>query len=120
MARILVVDDEEHIRALARMALVRAGHQVFVAGDGAAAIRTFREQPADLVLCDLALPGQGGLETLADLRRTCPGVRAVVMSGADLSGEAARGAAGALLRKPFRLEALLGAVNEALAAPGAG
>ena len=74
MARILIVDDAEHIRSLARLALMQAGHQVFVAGDGAAAVRTFSEQPAELVLCDLALPGKGGLETLADLRRVCPGV----------------------------------------------
>ena len=64
MARILVIDDVDHMRRLLRITLEEAGHQVGEAREGREAMRLLREHPADLVFCDLFMNGQDGLETI--------------------------------------------------------
>ena len=82
MARILVVDDLDYIRALARRTLELAGHEVAEAVDGGEALALYRRRPADVVVCDLVMPVLDGLETLRALRREFPDVAFVAMSGA--------------------------------------
>ena len=60
MARILVVDDDAHIREVVRFALEKAGHQVSEAADGRAALAEFAASSADLVVQDLAIAGMPG------------------------------------------------------------
>jgi DNA-binding response OmpR family regulator len=67
-ARILVVEDEPRLRELLRLYLEREGHTVTDVGDGAAAIATFDEAGADLVILDLMLPGMQGEAVLEALR----------------------------------------------------
>jgi DNA-binding response OmpR family regulator len=67
-ARILVVEDEPRLRELLRLYLEREGHQVTDVGDGAAAIATFDQAGADLVVLDLMLPGMQGEAVLEALR----------------------------------------------------
>jgi DNA-binding response OmpR family regulator len=67
-ARILVVEDEPRLRELLRLYLEREGHQVTDVGDGAAAIATFDQAGADLVILDLMLPGLQGESVLEALR----------------------------------------------------
>jgi len=69
MKTVLVVEDEGAIARLIRDYLVGAGFDVVLAGDGDAALRAFREQPADLVVLDLGLPGRDGLDVTRELRR---------------------------------------------------
>ena len=57
MARILLIDDNAALRNLLRLQLEAAGHEVLEAADGGEGIRLYRRQPADLVLCDLFMPG---------------------------------------------------------------
>ena len=68
MRRVLVVDDEPHIRAVLRGYLQSDGFTVTEAADGEAALVALRAQPADLVLLDVMLPGIDGLEVLRRLR----------------------------------------------------
>lgn len=68
-ARILVVDDEPDITALVAYHLARAGFRVKTAATGLEALDAVRADPPDLVVLDLMLPGRGGLDVLADLRR---------------------------------------------------
>jgi len=68
MARILVADDEAHIRDVLRFALAQAGHEVFEAADGAAAWLLFLEQPLDLLVLDIVMPGPDGLELCRRVR----------------------------------------------------
>ncbi len=65
---ILVVDDEPDITALVAFHLARAGYGVTTAGDGSEALRAAREQPPDLVVLDLMLPGLSGFDVLETLR----------------------------------------------------
>jgi Response regulators consisting of a CheY-like receiver domain and a winged-helix DNA-binding domain len=68
MRRVLVVDDEPHIRTVLRGYLQADGFEVAEAADGAAALAGMREHPPDLVLLDVMMPGIDGLEVLRQLR----------------------------------------------------
>jgi DNA-binding response OmpR family regulator len=68
MRRVLVVDDEPHIRTVLRGYLEADGFEVAEAADGAAALAAMRDQPPDLVLLDVMMPGIDGLEVLRQLR----------------------------------------------------
>jgi DNA-binding response OmpR family regulator len=69
-SRILLVDDDERIRASMRLVLEDEGYAVEEAASGEAALATFSRAPADLVLIDLMLPGMDGFETCRTLRRS--------------------------------------------------
>jgi DNA-binding response OmpR family regulator len=68
MRRVLVVDDEPHIRTVLRGYLQADGFEVAEAADGTAALAAMRDQPPDLVLLDVMMPGIDGLEVLRQLR----------------------------------------------------
>src|SRR6266545_4948428 len=68
MRRVLVVDDEPHIRAVLRGYLEADGFAVTEAADGEAALAALRGSPPDLVLLDVMLPGIDGLDVLRQLR----------------------------------------------------
>ena len=67
-ARILVVDDEETIRLTLATLLQRRGYTVTVATDGAEALALIERQSFDLLLLDLIMPGQSGLEVARHAR----------------------------------------------------
>ncbi len=68
MAKILVVDDDGHIREVLRFALVQAGHTVREAADGKAALAAFADHPADVVVLDILMPELDGIEVCRKLR----------------------------------------------------
>ncbi|HVU17867.1 MAG TPA: PAS domain S-box protein [Candidatus Didemnitutus sp.] len=80
---ILVIDDEESIRAIAEALLMAAGYRVLLAADGPAGVALFREKPSRIsaVLTDIMLPGMQGAELVGELRSIDPDVRVVAMSG---------------------------------------
>nr|WP_047581384.1 response regulator transcription factor [Methylobacterium sp. ZNC0032] len=68
--RILVVDDDSHIRDVICFALEKAGMSTVTARDGVQALDAFRRQPAELVILDIGMPEMDGLEVCRQLRRT--------------------------------------------------
>lgn len=68
--RILVVDDDPHIRDVITFALEKAGMETDVAGDGQAALRRFAQRPADMLVLDVGMPELDGLGVCRELRRT--------------------------------------------------
>lgn len=116
---VLVVDDEEPLRDLARALLERQGYRVLLARDGVEAIAVVREARGrvDLVLLDLTMPRMSGRETLRELRALSPGIVVVLMSGYP-SGDAAasdlHGEADGFLPKPYPPEMLGRVLREAL------
>ncbi len=66
--KILVVDDELHIRELVKFNLMKEGFEVSEAGDGHAAVKMVRTEKPDLVILDLMLPGLDGLEVCRSLK----------------------------------------------------
>ncbi len=69
MAKILIADDDAHIREVVRYALERAGHSVIEAADGDAALEALRQEAPDLLLLDIVMPGPDGLEVCQRVRR---------------------------------------------------
>ena len=122
MARILVIDDEEPIRRLLARALVGEGHEVIEAKDGREALQLHLATPAELVITDIIMPEQDGLEVIMALKRKAPGIKVIAMSGGGRFGQtealhmAEPLGAFATLRKPFALGTMLETVNLALAA----
>jgi DNA-binding response OmpR family regulator len=70
--RIMVVDDDPTLSDVVGRYLIRDGHQVICAADGYAALRRVEEDPPDLVVLDLMLPGMSGLEVCRRLREHWP------------------------------------------------
>jgi len=118
MARILVIDDDEATRRVLKLLLERAGYDVTDAADGAAGVRSYREQPADVVLTDILMPGKEGLETIRELKHDYPDVKIVAMSGGGHTGNmdflilAERLGADRVLSKPIDRQELLQTMSE--------
>ena len=81
MESILLIDDDEALRVALRLALERAGYSVVVARGGREGLQLFRRLSQDLVLTDIVMQGQEGLETIQALQREAPGVKIIAMSG---------------------------------------
>lgn len=120
MARILVIEDDHHTRALLRQALELAGYTVLEAADGREGLRRQRASPAHLVITDIFMPEQEGLETIMALRRESPDVKIIAISGGGRLGRldfldvAARLGAQRTFYKPFDYQELLATVRELL------
>jgi CheY-like chemotaxis protein len=122
--RLLVIDDEDAVRAALRGTLADAGYAVLEAGDGATALEILSAQPIDAVLMDIYMPLQDGFEAIRELRRVAPAVKIVAISGGsrgDFDPLKAAELLGAerTLRKPFGIAELLAALAEILPAGGA-
>lgn len=115
---ILLVDDEESVRAIITKILGRAGHQVLEAvhGQGALRLAAAYDGPIDLLITDMYMPGLRGPEIVERLRQTRPGIHVLFMSGFTDEDVARSGLDPALsfLRKPFTIQELTEAVQSAL------
>jgi CheY-like chemotaxis protein len=117
VSSVLVIDDEGPIRDLLRAVLEQGGHQVREAREGKEGVRLLREQPADVVFCDVFMPVQEGLETIQQLQMEMPDVKVVAMSGGSRHGFqspldcAVMLGAAAVLRKPFPVEEVFAVVE---------
>ena len=112
--RVLVVDDEQGVRALAQAVLEGVGCAVTTADGGVAALAALECEAFDAVLTDLTMPDLDGAAVLADVRSQGQNIATVLMSG-YAPDVAERSAAGAFLQKPFSRESLLTALGSALA-----
>jgi CheY-like chemotaxis protein len=119
---LLIVDDEESIRATLGRTLERHGYRVIMAQDGAEAVGLYAERKAEIaaVLTDMMMPVMDGPATIVALQRMNPDVRIIGASGHDANGKVAK-AAGAgvkhFLPKPYTAEALLRTLRQVLDEP---
>jgi CheY-like chemotaxis protein len=117
---VLIVDDDPLIRELIREVLEPLGCDIAEASDGKVACEMCSAARPDIVVLDLVMPEQEGIETLRVLRRDVPGTRVVAMSGA-LGGTFLRAAkllgADAVLSKPFTAEQLVGTIRKVRSQP---
>ncbi len=117
MPRILVIDDDDVIRALFGETMEEAGYEVDLARNGVDGIRLFREKSPDLVITDLFMPEKDGIETIVELRRDFPDTKIIAVSGRHMAGgkyleiSQTLGADRVLL-KPVKVDELLYAVKE--------
>lgn len=115
MATILVIDDQEPIRALLRLALEGADHDVLEASNGRLGLALYRASEADLIITDIVMPEMDGLEMMLELTRNFFNVKVIAISG-GLEGEVPLHVAKLLgarqtFQKPIDMETLLSAVR---------
>lgn len=113
--RILLVEDNDDVGAFAAILLGELGHEVTRARSGKAALELARQDRFDAVFSDVVMPGMSGLELADALARDHPGLPVVLTTG--YSDEIATGGTGGrpVILKPYRLETLAAALDEALA-----
>jgi two-component system, cell cycle sensor histidine kinase and response regulator CckA len=121
---ILLAEDEQDVREVAREFLESAGYTVLEAHDGAEALRVAAAHPLaiDVLVSDMVMPNMSGQELARHLRQQRAGLHVIYMSGYSehAAGEAARADKTSLiLTKPFSRGAILRAIREALRTPQA-
>lgn len=109
MARILVVDDDPTIRAVAQELLRQSGHELFEAADGDEALLLASQTPIDLIVLDMLMPNKDGIETIQAVKRDHPETRILAISsggrmdGSTLLKLASAFGADETMLKPLRL-----------------
>src|SRR3954471_15594892 len=117
-ATVLVADDDNSIRTVLTQALGRAGYDVRTTGNAATLWRWVSDGDGDLVITDVIMPDENGLDLLPRIRKLRPELRVIVMSAQNTlltAIKAAERGAFEYLPKPFDLAELVAVVNRALA-----
>ena len=120
MTRIVIIDDEDPVRAMLRDVLEEEGYEVAEAADGWCGLQLLTTAPADLVITDILMPDKEGIETIREVRADHPNVPVIAMSGGGAVGnldflQLARDfGAAEVLQKPIRIDKLLDAVTGVL------
>jgi two-component system, cell cycle response regulator CpdR len=120
MARILLAEDDEALRAMCARALRMDGHEIATACDGAEALDVIARDDAsfDLLLTDIRMPIMDGIALALAAARDYPTLTILLMTGYADQRERAHGLDAIIddvIAKPFSVTALRGAVTEALA-----
>lgn len=116
--RILGIDDQEAIRDLLQNIISALGHQVKTVSDSGEAMELMQREPYDVVIVEVALPGQSGWEIARQVKAYAPRTPVIMLSGWDYQEQAAgedRQHADFVLTKPFKMEQLRQAITDAAA-----
>lgn len=117
MSRILLVDDNDLLRKVLSVTLVRMGHSVVEARNGKEGLQLCQAEPPDIFLTDIVMPEKEGIETIGTLRRDYPNVKIIAMSGggrgsaSDYLKIAKLMGAAIALAKPFSDQAMAEAIT---------
>jgi len=117
LAKILVVDDEEHMLKLFEKIITKQGHKIRTAASVTEAIGLLEEESFDLMFSDLVMPDLGGMDLLKEVKTRYPDVPFIVITAYGSIGsavEAMKTGAFDYLTKPFRKDDILLAVDKAL------
>jgi DNA-binding response OmpR family regulator len=122
MFRILLIDDDELLRNVLAKALSHAGHTIIQAGDGQQGVELARATTVDLVITDLVMPVQEGVETILQLKREQPHLPVIAISGGLSNSKlyleiASKMGARRILPKPFTPQELLRCIDEVMRDP---
>ncbi len=115
--RILIVDDEEHIRIALKRILKRLNCDIYLAEDGKRALDVLKDNNIDLTLLDLKMPGMDGIEVLKIIRERYPNVIVIVITGfatLETAVESMKEGAYDFIPKPFDKDHILLVVNRAI------
>jgi CheY-like chemotaxis protein len=123
MSRILIVEDTPLMRDSLVDVLTMAGHEVATAENGLKAVELLASgEVFDAIVTDIIMPEMDGIEAMMEIQTILPDARIIAISGGSARLEKAAGldtakrlGAVAVIEKPFEIDALLGAVEKALA-----
>jgi DNA-binding NtrC family response regulator len=116
MIKLLVVDDEEPFRRLLKKELTRKGFSIDVAPEGEIALRMLKENPYDVMLLDILMPGIDGISLMKKLRKDPSAPPTIVLTAKatiETAVEAMRNGAYDYLTKPYKLDELEIVINRA-------
>ena len=119
MARILLAEDDDSLRAFLTTSLSRAGHDVAGYGDGDSAWEALEHSSFDLLLTDIVMPGLDGIELARRGAELDPAMKIVFITGfagVSLSSGGPTPAGAKVLSKPFHLRELVDEVERVMAA----
>ncbi len=117
MSTILIVDDDDQLRRSFRKLLTEEGYTVESAASGEAAVQKVQKQAPDLVILDMRLPGQSGIETFRVIHGMEPKLPVIIMTAygtTDTAIEATKLGAFDYVLKPFEITAMLTLIAQAL------
>lgn len=117
MSSILVVDDELSMREFLRILLEKEGYQVTLAAEGKGALKLAQQQPFDLVISDIRMPGMGGLELLAHLKEVQADIGVIMITAfasPDDAVTAMKSGAFDYITKPFNVDEIKRVVRAVL------
>ncbi len=127
MKRILIIEDDPDQRTLLKTILDKAGYEVLEASNGKEGLRLFRQQSCDLVITDIFMAEEDGIETIIDLKTQKTGVKIVAVSGGgrwSKHGHTVRAeepleiakqvGAHRILKKPYKIKQMVDLVNDLL------
>lgn len=118
--RILVVDDEDGLRTSLAANLELEGYEVHEAESGRRAVELVREQPFDLVITDVRMPGMNGVETFREIRKIRPGTVVMMMTAfaiERLIEQALDEGVYTVVTKPFAIDRIMEMIARTLARP---
>ncbi|NJM11794.1 MAG: response regulator [Synechococcaceae cyanobacterium SM1_2_3] len=121
MAKLLVIEDDEQFCQMLGQMLDQAGHEVEMAANGVIGMERFRDSSPDLVITDILMPEQDGIDTILAMKKERENVKIIAMSGGrraitpqfNLDSAALIGVQ-QTLAKPFTRQQLLQAIAEVL------
>ena len=117
MKTVMIIDDDKRIRDFVRLFLEREGYTVLEASDGKEGMSLFSRQQPDLVILDIFMPEQDGLETIGEIRDRYGNCKIIAISGGgsisgmDILKYSKAFGAEAVLEKPFDEKELLDLVK---------
>src|ERR687890_1194533 len=120
MSTILVADDDRAIRTVLNQALGRLGHEVRTTGNASTLWRWVQDGEGDLVITDVVMPDENGLDLIPRIKKIRPELRIIVMSAQNTlltAVKATERGAFEYLPKPFDLRELVNVVERALSVP---
>lgn len=86
MSHILVIDDDVHIRELINIMLESEGHSVVLAEDGMVGLQLLEDDKFDLIITDIIMPNQEGIETIVQIKQKNPEIKILAISGGGRIG----------------------------------
>ena len=120
MENILVIDDDELMLSFLKERLMYEGFNVLTAINGKEGMKLFNDNQVDLVITDIIMPDKDGFETIIELKRICPDIKIIAMSGMGLGmiepclKTAKFSGAECTFAKPFETSDLINAVYKLL------
>jgi len=118
MPGVLIVEDDEDLREMIKISLIKNKYTVLEAGDGKEAITKFKPSITDLIITDIIMPQEEGLKVIMKIREIKPEIKIIAISGGGKAGPgsylnvAKALGANAVFSKPFSINDLLNKVKE--------
>lgn len=116
--KILIVDDEQHVRQLLSKVLRKEGYEIYTAADGIEGLQVFQDNNIDVIISDIKMPGMDGIEFLHEVKSQQPDVGFILITAfatTETAIDAIKSGAQDYVTKPFDINEIINAVKKIVA-----